>query len=222
MGDVFVTGGSGFVGGALVHRLVAEGRFVNALARSEAAAEIVRGSGGATGRAAISTIRPSLLDGIRGVAPSSTWPASTRCASATRRPCCTPTSRAAAAVVRAASAAKVARLVHTSSAATIGEATGVSRPRANAASGNLPVAIRALQAAGRAKVLALGSRARRAGGLREPVLGAGAGRIGGSSRLLLDLVNGRLPVLVDTLRLDRRRRRLHRSAPAGRVARRAG
>ena len=45
VGDVFVTGGSGFVGGALVQRLVAEGRFVKALARSEAAAEIVRALG---------------------------------------------------------------------------------------------------------------------------------------------------------------------------------
>ena len=45
MGDVFVTGGSGFVGGALVQRLVAEGRVVKALARSEAAAEIVRALG---------------------------------------------------------------------------------------------------------------------------------------------------------------------------------
>jgi nucleoside-diphosphate-sugar epimerase len=37
----FVTGGSGFIGGKLVQRLVAEGRPVRALARSEAAAERV-------------------------------------------------------------------------------------------------------------------------------------------------------------------------------------
>lgn len=42
---IFVTGGSGFVGGALVRRLVADGHQVTALARSEASAERVRASG---------------------------------------------------------------------------------------------------------------------------------------------------------------------------------
>ena len=41
----FVTGGSGFIGGRLVERLVAEGRPVRALARSEAAAERVAALG---------------------------------------------------------------------------------------------------------------------------------------------------------------------------------
>ncbi|HEX7293648.1 MAG TPA: NAD-dependent epimerase/dehydratase family protein [Solirubrobacterales bacterium] len=42
---VFVTGGSGFIGGRLVERLVGEGRSVRALARSDAAAERVAGLG---------------------------------------------------------------------------------------------------------------------------------------------------------------------------------
>jgi len=41
----FVTGGSGFIGGRLVERLVAEGRSVRALARSEASAERVAALG---------------------------------------------------------------------------------------------------------------------------------------------------------------------------------
>jgi nucleoside-diphosphate-sugar epimerase len=41
----FVTGGSGFIGGALIRRLVAEGRRVRALARSEAAAAKVAALG---------------------------------------------------------------------------------------------------------------------------------------------------------------------------------
>ncbi len=42
---IFLTGGSGFVGGALLRRLVADGHQVSALARSQASAERVRASG---------------------------------------------------------------------------------------------------------------------------------------------------------------------------------
>jgi nucleoside-diphosphate-sugar epimerase len=43
--SAFVTGGSGFIGGALVRRLVADGRKVRALARSDASAAAVREHG---------------------------------------------------------------------------------------------------------------------------------------------------------------------------------
>ncbi len=45
MTGVFVTGGSGFIGGRLIERLCAEGHLVRALARSTAAAERVRARG---------------------------------------------------------------------------------------------------------------------------------------------------------------------------------
>ncbi|MGZ8634748.1 MAG: NAD-dependent epimerase/dehydratase family protein [Solirubrobacteraceae bacterium] len=45
MTSAFVTGGSGFIGGALVRRLVADGWAVRALARSDASAGIVREHG---------------------------------------------------------------------------------------------------------------------------------------------------------------------------------
>jgi nucleoside-diphosphate-sugar epimerase len=45
MSSVFVTGGSGFIGGRLVERLVGEGRPVRALARSDAAAAKIEGLG---------------------------------------------------------------------------------------------------------------------------------------------------------------------------------
>jgi nucleoside-diphosphate-sugar epimerase len=45
MSSAFVTGGSGFIGGRLVERLVGEGRSVMALARSEASAERVAALG---------------------------------------------------------------------------------------------------------------------------------------------------------------------------------
>jgi len=43
--NIFLTGGSGFVGGALLERLLAEGHHVKALARSEASAQRVRAAG---------------------------------------------------------------------------------------------------------------------------------------------------------------------------------
>src|SRR2546430_16869014 len=45
MAQVFVTGGSGFIGGRLIERLIADGHSVRALARSQAAAERVREHG---------------------------------------------------------------------------------------------------------------------------------------------------------------------------------
>jgi len=45
MSDVFVTGGSGFIGGRLIERLCADGHAVRALARSSAAAERVHACG---------------------------------------------------------------------------------------------------------------------------------------------------------------------------------
>ncbi len=45
MADVFVTGGSGFVGGALLRRLAADGRSVRALARTEEAAAAIAATG---------------------------------------------------------------------------------------------------------------------------------------------------------------------------------
>src|SRR4051794_39030796 len=45
MGTAFVTGGSGFVGGRLIERLVSDGYSVRALARSDQAAEVVQGRG---------------------------------------------------------------------------------------------------------------------------------------------------------------------------------
>ena len=45
MATAFVTGGSGFIGGRLIERLIADGHGVRALARSDAAAEKVRARG---------------------------------------------------------------------------------------------------------------------------------------------------------------------------------
>jgi nucleoside-diphosphate-sugar epimerase len=61
----FVTGGSGFIGGRLVERLVAEGRPVRALARSQASAQRVAGLGAEPVRGDLGD-RASLAAGARG------------------------------------------------------------------------------------------------------------------------------------------------------------
>lgn len=62
---VFVTGGSGFIGGRLIERLVAEGQEVRALARSDAAAERVAGLGAEAVRGDLGD-RASLAAGAAG------------------------------------------------------------------------------------------------------------------------------------------------------------
>lgn len=56
MSKIFVTGGSGFVGGRLVGRLVAEGHTVAALARSDSAAQRVTGLGAVAVRGDINDV----------------------------------------------------------------------------------------------------------------------------------------------------------------------
>jgi len=61
----FVTGGSGFIGGRLIERLVGEGRVVRALARSDAAAAAVERLGAEAVRGELGD-RPSIAAGAAG------------------------------------------------------------------------------------------------------------------------------------------------------------
>ncbi len=61
----FVTGGSGFIGGRLVERLVADGWRVRALARSDASAEIVADRGAEVVRGDLDDVA-AMADGARG------------------------------------------------------------------------------------------------------------------------------------------------------------
>ena len=175
MGDVFVTGGSGFVGGALVQRLVAEGRFVKALARSEAAAETVRALGAQPVRGDLDD-PAALLEGMRGVRTVFHVAGINAMCQRDPGPMLRANVEGSAAVVRAA----VGRQGRAGRPHLLGRhdrrghaASSAARtPRTAAAF--LSQYERSKLLAER-QVLALGIRARRAGRLREPVLGAGAG-----------------------------------------------
>ncbi len=65
--NVFVTGGSGFVGGHLIEALVADGHTVRAMARSPRSAETVKGYGATPVAAELSTLTAAHLQGVDAV-----------------------------------------------------------------------------------------------------------------------------------------------------------
>jgi dihydroflavonol-4-reductase len=194
---VLVTGGSGVVGRALLARLVAAGRTVRALARSEGAAGAVRSLGAEPVRGDV--LEPaSLLAAMRGCL--TVFHVAGVNAMCRRDP--TPMFRTnvdgSANVVRAAAEAGVPRLVYTSSASAIGEARGEEgREDAPHRGWFLSSYERSKHEAER-RVFELSGEL----GVRtvavNPASVQGPGRASGSARLLLEVVNGRLPVLVHT------------------------
>jgi dihydroflavonol-4-reductase len=119
---VLVTGGSGIVGRALVERLVADGRRVRALARTQTAEAI-----GATGAEPVPgdvLDLGSLVEAMRGC--STVFHVAGVNAMCLRDPSemLRTNVEGSANAVRAAAAAGVARFVYTSSSAAIGEASG--------------------------------------------------------------------------------------------------
>src|SRR4051812_4095296 len=65
MPTAFVTGGSGFIGGALIRRLVADGWTVRALARSDASGRAVRERGAEAVPGDLDDV-PALREGAQG------------------------------------------------------------------------------------------------------------------------------------------------------------
>jgi len=194
---VFVTGGSGFVGGAILRRLVGEGREVVALARSGASASALREAGA---RPATGDLldRASLEEGMRGCGVVFHVAGVNELCSRDRRAMLRANIEGSGNVVIAAARARVGRVVYTSSAATIGEAAGSIGREDSPHRGSF------LSAYERSKYLAERRALEWGGELEVEVVSVnpssvqGPGRVGGSARLMLDLVNGRLPAVVDT------------------------
>jgi dihydroflavonol-4-reductase len=197
VGPAFVTGASGFVGGAVLRHLVAQGREVRALARSDAAETAVRAGGARPIRGDLFD-REALLVGMRGCA--GVFHVAGINASCLRDP--TPMFRAnvegTAEVIRAAAAAGVARVVHTSSAAAIGEAEGTVGREDSAHRGHFLSAYERSKFLGERRALTLGEELGIEVVCVDPSSVQGPGRTEGSARLFIDLLDRRRPPVVDT------------------------
>jgi dihydroflavonol-4-reductase len=196
MDPVLVTGGSGFVGGAVLARLVAEGRPVRALARSDAAFEAVR-------RLGAEPVRGDILD------PPSLARAASGCGVVYHaagvntfclrdpRPMFEANVTGSENVIRAAAAAGAHRVVYTSSAATLGEATGTIGHEGCPHRGwFLSDYERSKYEAERA-VKTLSEQLGLATVSVNPSSVQGPGRTRGTAKILLDYLNGRLRMVVD-------------------------
>lgn len=194
---VLVTGGSGVVGRALVERLVADGNDVRALARSERSAETVRSIGARPVRGDVLE-PPTLAGAMRGSSTVFHVAGVSSMCPRDPRPMLRTNVEGSANVVRAAGAAGVGRVVHTSSGAAIGEERGTVGREDSPHRGTYLSWYERSKHLAEQRVLELARALLVDVVVVNPSSVQGPGRATGSARLLLDVVNGRLPFLVDT------------------------
>lgn len=197
MSRAFVTGGSGVVGRAVVERLRERGDEVVALARSRDAEVSLEGVGA-------EVVRGELLDGealARGMDGCDTAfhvaGVNSHCVEDP-----TPMLRANVdgppAVVKAAARAGVRRVVHTSSAATIGEPEGVVGREDTPHRGWFLSTYERSKTEGERAVLEAGREQGVEVVCVNPSSVQGPGRSGGTARILLAFLDGRLKLFIDT------------------------
>lgn len=197
MPDVFLTGGSGYVGGDVLARLAGEGRDVTALARDEPGRAAVLGRGACravAGDLADAGALRAAMEGCRVVYHAAG--VNTLCP---RDPGAMYRTNVTGSVnvVRAAAAAGVARVVYTSSAAAIGEAEGVVADEATRHRGTFLTEYERSKHDAEAAVLAEAGRLGVAVVSVNPSSVQGPGRTGGTARLLTGYLAGRLRWAVD-------------------------
>lgn len=195
--DVFLTGPTGFIGGALLRRLLADGRSVRALVRSGQGAAAVSALGAVP---VLGDVRDpgSLRAGMEGCRV--VFHASGVNAFCLRDPSEMMRVNVGGSVnvVEAAAATGVARVVYTSSAAAVGEAAGTVGTEDSPHRGSYHTWYERSKHEAEVAVL------HRAGQLGVPVVAVspssvqGPGRRGGTARILIGYLNGRLRFAVDT------------------------
>jgi dihydroflavonol-4-reductase len=194
---VFVTGGSGVVGGALVDSLRERGDDVVALARSDAASAELE-------RRGASVVRGDILDAdvlARGMEGSATvFHVAGVNSLCVQDP--SPMLRAnidgPAVAIRAAARAGVPRVVHTSSAATLGEPEGVIGNEDTSHRGWFLSTYERSKTEGERVAFETGSQEGVEVVSVNPSSVQGPGRAGGTARFLLAFLDGRLKLFVNT------------------------
>ena len=196
MSRVFLTGGSGLIGGALATRLVEQGDEVVALARSDAAERALAARG-------TTVVRGDILDedamaaGMRGCALVYHVAGVNTLCPVDPAPLFHANVRGAELAVRAAARADVPRVVLTSSAAALGEAEGTVGSEASPHRGSYLSVYERTKHEGELAAFA----AARSTGIElvsiNPSSVQGPGRAGGTGRILIAYLNGRLKAFVD-------------------------
>ena len=197
MSRVFVTGGSGVIGGALVERLVARGDDVVALARSDEAAAALQGRGAEVARGDVLD-EAALVRGMEGAELAFHVAGINAFCVEDPEPMRRVNVDGAVAAVRAAAAAGVPRLVHTSSAATLGEAPGTVGREDTPHRGWYLSTYERTKTEGERAVLAAAAQTGQDVVCVNPSSVQGPGRAGGTGRFLLAFLDGRMKVFVQT------------------------
>ena len=197
MSRVFVTGGSGVVGGALVERLRARGDDVIALARSDAARAALERRGARIVRGDLFDAE-ALARGMEGCETVFHVAGVNSLCVEDPAPMLRANVEGPPAVVRAAARAGVPRVVHTSSAATIGEPEGSVGCEDTRHRGWYLSTYERSKTEGERAVLEAG----RDEGVEvvcvNPSSVQGPGRLRGTGRIMLAFLDGRLKLFVDT------------------------
>lgn len=195
--DAFLTGATGFIGGALLDRLLASERSVTALVRTPAVAERLA-------RRGVEPVVGDLLD-HHSFAAALAGCRTVFHVAGLNAMCLRDPERldsvnvgGTRAVVRAAADAGVGRVVYTSSAATIGERRGVVATETTPHRGSYNTAYE--RSKHRAEVAAFEESDRLGVPLvsLNPSSVQGPGRTGGTARILLAFLRGRLRFATDT------------------------
>jgi dihydroflavonol-4-reductase len=194
---VFVTGGGGVVGRALVERLVARDDDVIGLARTEDSARVIESLGA-------SVVRGDLRDedvlrrAMDGCSVAYNVAGVNELCVEDPTPMLRANVEGAVAVVRAAARAGVPRLVHTSSAATIGEPPGVVGREDTVHRGWYLSNYERSKTEGEHAAFAAGRETGVEVVCVNPSSVQGPGRAGGTARFLLAFLDGRLKAFVQT------------------------
>jgi len=196
MARVFVTGGTGLIGGALITSLLARGDEVVALAHTDAGEAHLHERGVEVRRGEIDD-EQALAKAMEGCSLAFNLAGVNKFCVADLEPMRRANVDGAVAAVRAAAAAGVPRLVHTSSAATIGEPRGAIGDEWTRHRGWYLSNYERTKTEGERAALEAAGDAGQEVVYVNPSSVQGPGRAGGTGRFLLAFLDGRMKVFID-------------------------